>query len=74
MCTNQQRAVQWALQGGQERKDTPQPQSDLDKGNGKSHSDRSQVIGGKLLIEQLAYGLLTVDEAPQPSPPRGSYT
>ena len=31
-----------------------QPQSDLDKGNGKSHSDRSQVIGGKLLIGQLA--------------------
>ena len=37
-----------------ERKDTPQPQSDLDKGNGKSHSDRSQVIGGELLIGQLA--------------------
>ena len=33
---------------------TPTPGIHLDTGNGKSQSDRGQVIGGKLLIGQLA--------------------
>ena len=31
---------------------------DQGQGNGKSHSDRSQVTGGELLIGQLAVGSL----------------
>ena len=44
--------------GNPTRHSTLESQSHLDQGNGKSHSDRSQVIGvligGKLLIGQLA--------------------
>ena len=39
----------------------PNPTWIREMGNPTQHSDRSQVIGGELLIEQLAYGLLTDD-------------
>ena len=43
---------EWALCKKEDR--GGKSHSDLYQGNGKSLSDRSQVIGGKLLIGQLA--------------------
>ena len=55
MRTYQQRAVSSGRCKEDKREEREgKSHSHLDQGKGKSHSDRSQVIGGKLLIGKLA--------------------